>query len=622
MFINNKLTIKNSEMLLNYLPSPVRVTLPIPRVSLITSVFKGDQYIKHFLQDITRQTVFSQCELILINPNSQGKEEIVILEYLAKYSNIIYKRLDYDPGLYEVWNMAIRMAQGEYITNANLDDRKSPEYLEKHIQALEQNPDVDVVCAPLKVTKLANETWENNSAYATWYDQGFPEYFSTKDLFQEEWKDGVKTGKIMSCNIPHCMPVWRKRLHEKNGYFDEPGYGTIADWEFWLRCSVNGAKFQLLTEPLGLYFENPASHNRTYANKESFEEKIINYYYYPMKNLEYTLSSSVSHKIPLNKYPRKINLTSALEFYYGTHRSGIAYALNSLKDLHRDDGILLDGFIEKKFCWGSDPGDFHNNPQPYQEPWIGFIHCPHNSPRWFQYHLTPQSIFKTQMWQDSLKFCQGIFCLSDYHKRWLKKHTDVPVVSLFHPTEVPNLKFSMDKFLSNPEKKIIQVGWWLRKLHSIYYLPVKKIKKAILRPHKYSLDDLFETEKNIFNLHPDYDSVQRIEYIPDAEYDQLLSQNIVYLDLYDSSANNAIIECIVRNTPVLVNPLPAVKEYLGEDYPFYFEDRQEAAQKAEDYDLIEKTFNYLKSSVLKENLTENRFIESLVTSEIYLGLPG
>jgi glycosyltransferase involved in cell wall biosynthesis len=254
-----------------------------PRVSIITSVFKGDEYIEEFLRNITRQTVFNESELILINPNSPGNEEAVIKMYMARHQNIIYKKLAYDPGLYEVWNMAIqKIACGEYITNANLDDRRSPEHLEKHIEALDANPDVDLVSAPLKVTNIPNETWENNSAFDTWF-VGFPTYFSAKDLFQKKWWD-QENGKdeITSQNLAHCMPLWRKSVHDKNGYFNEAEYGASADWEFWLRCARNGSKFMLLKEPLGLYLQDTNSYGRRFEETKKLEKKIIEKYYKPL----------------------------------------------------------------------------------------------------------------------------------------------------------------------------------------------------------------------------------------------------------------------------------------------------------------------------------------------------
>src|SRR5688572_18772954 len=88
-----------------------------PLVSIITSIWNGDEFIEGFLADITRQTFFTNCELILINANSPGNEEPVIEKYMSQYPNIRYVKLNQDPGLYGVWNMGIKMAKGEFITN-------------------------------------------------------------------------------------------------------------------------------------------------------------------------------------------------------------------------------------------------------------------------------------------------------------------------------------------------------------------------------------------------------------------------------------------------------------------------------------------------------------------------
>ena len=147
----------------------------------------------------------------------------------------------------------------------------------------------------------------------------------------------------------------------------------------------------------------------------------------------------------------------------------------------------------------------------------------------------------------------------------------------------------------------MQIGSWLRKLHAIYYLPVTRLKRAIVHQQVPYINQLFTTERREFQLDPDYGSVTVLGFLSDDQYDALLSCNIVYLELYDSSANNTIIECMVRNTPILVNPLPAVREYLGEDYPFYFTNRSQAARKAEDVVLIEETHKYLQAHPIKKS---------------------
>ena len=424
--------------------------------------------------------------------------------------------------------------------------------------------------------------------------------------------------------VRYTTRVWLAWCFYRNGKFSEMAQ--------YLQKSLSYTP-QSLTETIAYwieFFTKVASEHYGYKlNIHSLSncpewQQLLHYILIDKSPQTMETSSTCNEKTIINKktseskessnYPRKINLNLALNSSYGTHRSGLLYALDSLRMLHNNQGILLDGFIEKKFAWDLE---YLEKPEPYQEPWIGIICNSPKVPRWFDYSQAPQSIFATKLWQDSIKYCQGLFCFSEYHKRWLNAQLDLPIVSLILATETPDVKFSPKKFLSNHDRKIVQVGWWLRKLHSIYYLPVKKMKKAILKLNRTYIDKRVEAEKIEFYLKPDYNSVEIINGLPDDEYDELLSQNIVYLDLYDTCSNNALVECIVRNTPVLVNPLPAVKEYLGEDYPLYFESRREAAKKAEDFALIEETYNYLKFHPIKEKLTADYFLNSFAESEIY-----
>ena len=593
----------------------------IPKVSIITSVFKGDFYIEHFLENIVQQTAFSECELILINANSPGNEEPTIQNYLNRYSNIRYLRLENDPGLYEVWNMGIKLSRGEYITNANLDDRRAPRHIEEHVKALESSPDIDVVCAPLKATRGPNETWEENNAYATWY-MGYPKKFGLKDFFQSEENDEDK-GSVCSQNIPHCMPVWRKKLHQKFGYFDETNYGASADWEFWLRCASNNTRFMLLDEPLGLYLEDPNSYNRRFEETNQFEQRIIKKYYEislqeHKKTVPRLRELTDSQDKYCRSYPQKFNLNRALENNYGQHRSGWSYAMQCLKPLHSDNGVIFESFVEKKFVYGTDCGDAKNKPSPYIEPWVGVVHCPPNSPGWFQSELSPRNFFQTPLWKESIEYCKGLFCLTENMRHWLQKEVDCRVESLIHPTETPELKFSMDAFLANPDPKVVQVGHWLRKLHSIHYLRTEKYRKVVLC--KEYAAEMFELEKKALQLEPDYSSVELVSYVSNNAYDQLLSENIVYIELYDTCANNAVIECIVRNTPILVNPLPGVVEYLGKDYPLYFISRAEAASKLNDRNLIQAAHGYLSELEIKQKLLQSSFVDAVSSSKIYIEL--
>ena len=69
--------------------------------------------------------------------------------------------MDKDPGIYGVWNLGIEIASGDYITNANLDDRKRPDSLEKHAINLFMNEEVDLVYADMAITDKPNKITKN-----------------------------------------------------------------------------------------------------------------------------------------------------------------------------------------------------------------------------------------------------------------------------------------------------------------------------------------------------------------------------------------------------------------------------------------------------------------------------
>ena len=177
---------------------------------------------------------------------------------MNEYSNIVYKKLDQDPGIYGCWNMASKLATGEFLTNANLDDRKAPNFMEELAKQLFLDKDVDVVYANNLLTNSPNETWENNTAKSVYPSEEF------------------SLEAMLRGNPPHCMPMWRKSMHEKYGYFEEK-YRSASDWEFWLRCAFAGSKYKKINKNLGLYYFNPKgmSTNKENNSWKQEEEKEI-----------------------------------------------------------------------------------------------------------------------------------------------------------------------------------------------------------------------------------------------------------------------------------------------------------------------------------------------------------
>lgn len=239
---------------------------PKPRVSIITSLYKGEEFIRGFLENITSQTIFAECELIIGNVNSPENEEPIIREYQARYPNIRYAKWTWDPGIYGIWNWAIKLARADFITNANLDDRRAPFSLEIQAQALEAHPEIDLVYADIYVTEHPNSTWE----------EGIKEKKSNNPKFSLA---------NLRCCFEGPGPMWRKSIHERAGLFN-PWFTSSGDWEFWNRAAFMGCTYMKMDQPNCLYYLNPHGLSTTSESTKSTirkrEDALIFQMYKPL----------------------------------------------------------------------------------------------------------------------------------------------------------------------------------------------------------------------------------------------------------------------------------------------------------------------------------------------------
>ena len=295
----------------------------------------------------------------------------------------------------------------------------------------------------------------------------------------------------------------------------------------------------------------------------------------------------------------RLDLSSFITF--SGHRHGWEYCMKSLSKFHSKSGYIFDSFLEKTFCWDlNDSYRALDKNVPYNKPWIGVLHNPPNAPSWFDSYNSPQALIKKEIFKRSLDHCLAIVVLSDYLKSWLEERVDVPVVSVKHPTRIPIKKWSAKRFFSSRPRKILQIGSWLRNTESFMDLKHTDRYKKLWMPgdHDYAMELLSVQQKNNPNYYEDkykWSSVQILDYLEPKDYDEILTESIIFLNLFDSSANNAVIEPIAMNTPLLINKIPPIVEYLGEGYPLYYESTNHAAELIKQDNKIYDAHLYLKN---------------------------
>jgi len=354
------------------------------------------------------------------------------------------------------------------------------------------------------------------------------------------------------------------------------------------------------------------------------------YYYGMMDNIfRFSLIDQISWTIDdyYLKYKSNTSANIINKNFHSIHRSGWQYVLDNIPD----SNILIDTYVDKTFHWNSD---FYKSKGiiPYKSPWVGFIHHTFSD---YNNNYNCKELVQNRLFLQSLDSCKCIIVLSEYLKKELSEYiTTTPIRVLTHPSETPIVSFNIERFHNNQNKKLINVGTWLRDMFAIYTITLPDVcqfEKCILKnknSEAYFVPDNFlesiqDTQTIIYtnndmcksafkniqvkgiyeHLVKAFGSVTVIDYLTNDEYDSLLSDNIVFLNFVDASATNTVIECVMRNTPMIVNKIPAIVEILGEGYPLYYTSMYQVTRLLEDENLhlINTAYEYLC------NLDKTRF---------------
>jgi hypothetical protein len=249
-----------------------------PEIAVIVSLYKTDRFLSNFVKVLESQTALEKSEICIISVKPSLFERNHLEALAKKHSNVILEFHEERTPIYVAWNRAIELTSAPIVTNANVDDIRSPNSLEIQIDAFKRYPWADVIYQDVIVSYDPDATWDELAELGS--ETNFPHVFH---------------GALLAgFNYPHNAPAWKRELHQSVGPFNE-SYSSAADGEFWLRCSESGKKF----------FKINSIHNSYYINPEglSSSSNAVG----PMEHAKILTEFSKRNEAHIRKMPKTIS---------------------------------------------------------------------------------------------------------------------------------------------------------------------------------------------------------------------------------------------------------------------------------------------------------------------------
>lgn len=120
-------------------PRLVDFDAPVPRVSIGLPVYNGERYLAAAIESILAQT-FTDFELVLCDNASTDRTQAICTAFAARDPRVRYHRNATNVGAAGNFNLAFRLARGQFFKWAAHDDAHAPDYLARCVAALDADP--------------------------------------------------------------------------------------------------------------------------------------------------------------------------------------------------------------------------------------------------------------------------------------------------------------------------------------------------------------------------------------------------------------------------------------------------------------------------------------------------
>lgn len=202
-----------------------------PYISVVIPTYNRANTIDKTIESILNQT-YKNYEIIIADDNSKDNTEEIINKYMEMYPFIKYVRHENNRGGSAARNTGAKIATGTLISFLDSDDQWIETKLEKEVECIKNNPDVDMIYSNMYLVDVEK---------------------GTTILYKQENFDDKYYGMLCKNIIGSTSLITIKRdVFNKLGGFEE-GVPSCQDWDFYLNVAE---KYNLIKidEPLLKYY--------------------------------------------------------------------------------------------------------------------------------------------------------------------------------------------------------------------------------------------------------------------------------------------------------------------------------------------------------------------------------
>lgn len=226
-----------------------------PKVSVIVTAYKLDQYLPACLESISNQS-YADFECLVVDDAQLQSTEMIVGEFSKRDPRIRYTPTPHNMKLSGARNFGFSLAQGLYIRHMDADDILLPDALGLESQALDQDPGIHIAYGHLEVIR------ENGDRII---DRGQPVRSGWPGNEFNWFQQMAHLNQLPST----CMV--RRNVFERSGGYRER-MKRAEDAEFWCRVTSLGFRAKKITQAVTMFHrERPDSKGATEWSTEGKE---------------------------------------------------------------------------------------------------------------------------------------------------------------------------------------------------------------------------------------------------------------------------------------------------------------------------------------------------------------